>query len=155
MFDGGGMRLVGPWTLDEVTNYLDSKAIPIRLAVLGDQGCPIVASLWFLTINSSIVCSSQKSSRIVECIERKPICGFEVAGDAPPYCGIRGQGDVVLSTQNNQEILRDLAAKYLKKKDQKLQEWLLSRTGTEVTITITPRYLASWDYRKRMGPGTS
>jgi len=58
-----------------------------------------------------------------------------------------------LSTQSNQEILRDLAAKYLKKENQKLQEWLLSRTATEVTIT--PRYLASWDYRIRMGTGTS
>lgn len=153
--NGGEMRIIGPWSLTEIKSYLDGNVIPIRLGVHGGRNYPIVASLWFLRKDLTIVCSSQKKSRIVECLEKQPVCGFEIAGDTPPYHGVRGQGDVVLSSHNSRSNLKDLTAKYLEKNDQKLQEWLLSRSDAEVTITISPSYLTSWDYRQRMATGTA
>ena len=63
----------GPWCLDEINGYLDNSVIPIRLAVQGDTGYPIIASLWFLRQGSTIVCSSQRGARIVQCL-RKNLC---------------------------------------------------------------------------------
>ena len=66
---------------------------------------------------------------------------FEIAGDMPPYHGVRGQGGVVLSFHNSRSSLKESTDKYLEKNDHTLQEWLLSRSDAEVTITISPFYL--------------
>lgn len=91
----------------------------------------------------------------MECLEQQLVCVFEIAGDAPPCHGVRGQGNVVLSSQNSRSSLKYWTGKYLEKNDQKLQEWLLSRSDAEVKITISPSYLTSWEYRQRMVTGTS
>ena len=89
------------------------------------------------------------------CLAKQPVCGLEIVGDTPPYHGVRGQGDVVLSSYNSQSSLKDLTDKYLEKNDQELQEWLLPSSDAEVTITISPSYLTSWNYRQRMATGTA
>ena len=144
----------GPWCRDEINGYRDNSVIPIRLAVQGDTGYPIIASLWFLRQGSTIVCSSQRAARILQCLRKKPVCAFEISGDDLPYHGVRGQGDVDLSYGDGQGDLGKLVSRYLADTNLELQEWLLSRSDSEISIRIEPRNFCSWDYRKRMAQGS-
>ncbi len=83
-------------------------------------------------------------------LEGNSSVGFEISGDSPPYHGIRGQGEAVLTPLNDSSLLRDLLLRYLGSLDSPFAQWLLSRSAEEMIITISPSRLFSWDYRERM-----
>ena len=129
--------------------FFHSK-IPIRIACLKSNGIPVVLSLWYELIDGKIYCATQKSSKIVSYLEKNPNCGFEIAGDKPPYKGIRGEGSVKILSRKGKSILTVLINKYLGKKNSHLSNFLEKNSSTEVAIEIEPKNVVRYDYSKRM-----
>lgn len=145
--------LSGPWSHAQVLEHLERSRVPLRLACGSRDGGPLVASLWFLAERDVLWCATQASARVAQLLWEDPRCGFEVAPDAPPYHGVRGQGRAEIVPEQGDAVLRRLIGRYLGGEDGPLARWLLGRPGTEVAIRIEPRRLLSWDYRARMQGG--
>jgi len=139
----------GPWDIETITRFLDDATIPVRLATNGSSG-PLVQSLWFAPKDLELWCCTQRSSLLTRRLQRDDRVGFEVAGDKPPYRGVRGTGTAHLNDDDVEEVLRRLIARYQGNDTSQLSEWLLSRTDSEVAIRIEPRTISSWDYSPRM-----
>jgi len=89
---------------------------------------------------------------VVRYLERDARCAFEVAPEAPPYRGVRGQGDS--DRRGAARAARCCGiwlVRYLGTADTPLGRWLLARAAEEVAIRIAPGRLSTWDYRARMG----
>jgi nitroimidazol reductase NimA-like FMN-containing flavoprotein (pyridoxamine 5'-phosphate oxidase superfamily) len=144
------MQSKGPWSRAEVDAFLAESRIPIRLAVNGGRGHPLLASLWFVPQNDTLWCATQRSARIARALARDPRCAFEVAPEAPPYRGVRAQALASLHDDRGEEILRLAIARYLGDTSSRFARWLLSRARSETAIALAPRSLFSWEYQKRM-----
>ena len=130
--------------------FLETSRIPLRLACITQKGWPHVLSLWYLYENGSLFCATQKSAKLISHLESSPRCAFEVAGDQPPYRGVRGKGTVLLLPQRGPQMLERLIEKYLAGADTPLGKSLLSRADTEVAIEIRAIRIFAWDYSRRM-----
>lgn len=144
------MRLKGPWSSVAVRAHLAAAVIPLRLAVATSTGTPLPMSLWFLPEADVLWCATRREARLVRLIEADPRCGFEVAGDAPPYRGVRGQGVASLHPERGAEVLRRLLARYGVAPDSRLACSLLAHAEREVAIRIAPEWMTSWDFAARM-----
>ena len=138
------------WNEEEVENHLFQSRIPCRLATMTKDGFPHVMSLWYLYQEGCIFCSVQKKTSIVDWLLQNPQCGFEIASDKPPYKGVRGRGSTNLEIGKSNNVLPLLINRYLGSCESDLAQKLLARPETEVTIRITPNWLTSWDFTKRM-----
>lgn len=149
----GGVQpeLSGPWDMAFVESFLSLSVIPIRVATAGKTG-PLVQSMWFRWRDGLLWCATQDSAVITHRLAADPHCGFEVAGDLPPYRGVRGQGLAEILPAAGPAVLDDLIERYLGGADSGLATWLLSRAEHEVAIAIRPQHMVSWDYRERMRP---
>lgn len=144
------MKIKGPWSDAQIDRYLTTTVIPMRLSALGGNGWPVVLSLWFQWRNGAFWCASNPQSRIVQLLERDGRCGFEIAADAPPYRGVRGQGKATLDRDNGVAELRALIERYLGPEETSFSRWLIERSVGEVAIRIDPIRMMSWDYSARM-----
>ena len=127
-----------------------NSKIPIRLACIKPNGMPSIVSLWYVQIDGKIYCATQKSAKIVSYLKKNPLCGFEIAGDNPPYKGTRGEGTVEILDEKGEEILAILIQKYLGEKESTLSKFLKDNSKTEVAIQISPQKIFNYDYSKRM-----
>jgi len=144
------MKIKGPWSEAEIDGYLKTTVIPMRLSALGSSGWPVVLSLWFSWRDGALWCASNPQSRIVQLLEQDNRCGFEIAGDAPPYRGIRGQGKATLDREHGVAELKALIERYLGPEETSFSRWLIERSAGEVAIRIDPIRMMSWDYTGRM-----
>ncbi len=149
--DPSVIRSTSAWSGDEIETFLTEATIPIRLACLTASGAPLVCSLWYLYEDGALWCATQKAARIVACFEQDPRCGFEVAPESPPYCGVRGQSRVSLSDERGPVVLLRLIDRYLGTRDSRFAKWLIDRRDSEVAIRIEPSWVTAWDYAQRMG----
>ena len=124
--------------------------MPLRLAVNDATGCPLVLSLWFLYDDGAIWCATNARGRFIGHLKREGRCGFEMAGDTPPYRGVRGRGRASLHPDKGGEILERLLSRYGIASDSRLATMLLSRIDEEVAIRILPERFSSWDFSRRM-----
>jgi hypothetical protein len=147
------MRCNGPWSAEEVERFLAASRVPLRLAVHGATGHPVLVSLWFLPEAGRLWCATQRTARVASLLARDPRCALEVAPDAPPYHGVRGQAVASLHPERGAEVLGRLIDRYLGDRSSRFAKWLLDRAGRESAIALTPRRLTSWDYRARMRAG--
>lgn len=136
--------------LDEIRGYLDAARIPLRLACATESGWPVVLSLWFLHRDGRLYCATQASAKVVAYLKNDPRCGFEIAADHPPYCGVRGQAKAALREDIGGEILEKLLLRYLGSLDHPLAIKLLAREETEVAIELEPLQAFTWDFSQRM-----
>lgn len=134
----------------QVETYLEQTRIPLRLACTEPSGWPVVLSLWFLYENGRIYCATRHDARVATYLTQNPRCGFEVAGDEPPYCGVRGQGDAEIDSAIGGEVLERLLVRYLGSTSNALSQKLLAHRDTELAIVITPRSITKWNFTKRM-----
>ena len=148
------MRRKGPWSKNEIERFLQQARIPLRLACNGASGHPVIASLWFLPLDDTLWCATQRTASVVSRLRRDRRCAFEVAAETAPYRGVRGQGLAELHDERGDEILRLLIDRYLENPTSRFARWLLSRARHETAIAIEPSTLLSWDYRERMGDAT-
>jgi hypothetical protein len=140
----------GCWNNTQIATFMDGSCIPLRLAVNDATGCPLVLSLWFLYDDGAIGCATNARARVIGHLAREGRCGFELAGDRPPYRGVRGKGRASLHPDKGGEILERLLARYGIGSDSRLATMLLSRIDEEVAIRIAPERFSSWDFSRRM-----
>ena len=141
----------GPWSVDQVADFLADSVIPVRLGVDAGPGGPLVLSVWFTPEGLELVGATRPTSTLIRCLERRPECGFEVAADAPPYHGVRGRARVELDRAGGATTLDRLLVRYLGGLDSPLAHRLRAAAAEdEVGFRLRPVSLTSWDYRERM-----
>lgn len=140
----------GCWTETQIAAFMHESHIPLRLAVNDSTGCPLVLSLWFLYDDGAIWCATQANARVIGLLAKDRRCGFEVAGDTPPYRGVRGKGSASLHPEHGGAVLKRLLDRYRIASDSKLASRLLSKIDQEVAIRIAPDRFSSWDFSRRM-----
>ena len=144
------MRMTGPWSDARIAAHLSEAKIPLRLACIDKDGWPLVLSLWFTSMEGAIWCASHSSARVLAMLSDDSRCAFEVAGEKPPYRGVRGQGRATLHPERGAEILSTLLDRYDISREGKLGAWLMSRSAEEVAIRIDATWIGSWDFTERM-----
>ena len=150
MAENGTTKLRGCWSNDAIGAYLDASLIPLRLAVHDSTGSPWVMSLWFLYEDGAFWCATNAHAKLVSYLNNHAQCGFEVAGDTPPYRGIRGKGSARLVPERGGDILVRLLQRYAIDPESTLARSLLAKIDQEVAIQITPTRISSWDFTERM-----
>ena len=150
MAEFDNVPITGPWDQYEVTSFLDSTLIPMRIAVNSPSGCPIVLSVWFVREGGNLLGATRPTSTLVKYLENCGECGFEIAPDTPPYRGVRGQAKVQLLPSRGAEVLDTLLIRYLGSNDTKLGARLRINADDEICFQLQPTLLTSWDYQKRM-----
>ncbi len=138
------------WNNQSIAGYLAESFIPLRLAATDSTGCPRVLSLWFLPDADALWCATQATAQVVRFLDQDPRCGFEVAGDTPPYRGVRGTGQASLHPERGEEVLRRLLERYRIAPNSPLATGLLAKADREVAIRIAPSRVSSWDFSVRM-----
>lgn len=145
------MKHKGPWSKNQIEEFLGRVRLPIHLACNGSSGHPVLASLWFVPLEGKLWCATQRSSSVASHLSRDQRCGFEVSVERPPYHGVRGPAIATLHEHRGEEILRTLIDRYLGGSSSKLANLLLARVEQETAIAIDPHAFISWDYAERMG----
>ena len=101
-------RVSGSFDREQVVAFLDEAVIPLRLACVAPSGWPLVVSLWFVRRGDELVCATQRSSSLVRALEHDQRCAFEVAGETPPYRGVRGRARVAIDPDDGLATLAEL-----------------------------------------------
>lgn len=135
----------------ELERFLAKTVVPLRLACLDRDGSPHVLSLWYLFEDGAFWCATSPKAWVVERLRADPRCGFEIAGDHPPYRGIRGKGRAELDPNRGEAVLGALVDRYLGGRDSRFARWLIDRSQDEMAIRIVPSRTSTWDYTRRMG----
>lgn len=133
-----------------IENYLQQTVIPLRLAAADGAGWPVVLSLWYLYEGGALFCATPRLAKVVDYLRSEPRCGFEVAGDQPPYCGVRGRALATIDEQRGLEILERLLVRYVGDIDNPLARSLLGRSVAEVAIRLEPQGMSTWNFKERM-----
>lgn len=134
----------------EIITFMDETVIPLRLACVTESGWPLTLSLWYVYLDGAIYCATQQSARVVHYLEGEDRCGFEIASDLPPYCGMRGQARAVIDPQKGAAVLEILLNRYLHGTDNQLAQGLMSKKNKEVAIRIAPVNITTWNFKDRM-----
>ncbi len=143
-------RVSGPWSPDEASGFLQKSGVPIRLAVNGSTGFPIVMPLWYLWADASFWMAMKPGAGLIRLLRQDGRCGFDVSLETPPYKGVRGRGRAVV-LDDGVPVLRQLLERYLGESSPEFQKWLLARSEDECAVRITPETMVSWDFSRRMG----
>lgn len=143
-------RLENCWNDADIQRFLDSTAVPMRIACNTPAGYPQIVSIWYLYHERRLLGVTHQGSHLMRLIRRDPRVGFEIAVNEPPYCGIRGSGEIEWGKAGTKETLERLVQRYLGDAGSPLARWLLSRADEEMLLTLHPATISSWDYRSRM-----
>jgi nitroimidazol reductase NimA-like FMN-containing flavoprotein (pyridoxamine 5'-phosphate oxidase superfamily) len=140
----------GAWSREEIAAFLDGAAIPLRLACRTPAGDPWMLSLWFRFHDGRFQCATGANADVVRFLEADPAVAFEVSTNEPPYKGVRGRGTATIAPDEGKAVLRALIERYLGDVDAPPGPRLLEAERTEVTITVDPERVHSWDFTARM-----
>jgi len=130
--------------------YLNQARIPIRLSCRTGSGWPVVLSLWYIYRDGLLYCATDAGARVVKYLKNEPRCGYEIAADLPPYCGVRGQARARIDQDLGPEILEALLIRYLGGTENSLAEALLKDVDREVALVLEPVNCFQWDFTPRM-----
>lgn len=144
------MKISGPWSNEQISRFLKSSDLPVRIATGGPHGWPAIVSLWYLYEEGFLWCATTKTARTLRRLGEDARCGFEISTSTAPYCGVRGQGRARVMPERGARVLEKLVDRYLNSRHTPFAHWLLSRSESEVAIRIEPKLLTSWDYSGRM-----
>lgn len=122
----------------------------MRLAFVTPSGWPFVLSLWFLPEGGELLAATRPTADLVRALRADPRCGFEIAGDMPPYRGVRGRAEVTLDNDNGAAVLDRLLERYLGNLQSPLATRLRAVAEDEVSLRLRPISYTSWDYTERM-----
>jgi hypothetical protein len=100
--------------------------------------------------SGALWCASRPGARVIAHLQRDARCAFEVARDAPPYRGVRGQARATVLRDEGERLLGELIDRYLGGRTSPLARRLLAGATDEVAIRVAPTRLITWDYTSRM-----
>lgn len=150
-----GVSRRSAWSFQRIETFLRDYRVPLRLAVKAGSDYPMICSLWFRYRDGQLLCATKGDSTVARRLRADPRCGFELAPNEPPYFGVRGRGRASIASEGAVELLGELIDRYLGGRDSELATWLLRSSEDEVTISIEPEWVTSWDYSSRMAPAAS
>ena len=142
--------LKGPWSHNDIEDYLGKSDYPLRLACCASDGFPRIVSLWYLYREGNIYAVTHRDSKIAGILAANDKTGFEVSPNEPPYFGVRGQARASLSPLDDNPTLVNMLEHFLGDSNPELAKWLLGRSHEELLISLSPERFYSWDYRHRM-----
>ena len=130
----------------ELGNFL-AKPILMNLATVTPDGYPHVVPVWFEHNEGTgefLVSVDQKSKKFRN-LSKSPTAGFSIAENQLPYPAVVGYGNVTITADPENELLKRLTRKYLppEKADNYCQE-LINTRYSSVTLTIKPSWILSW-----------
>jgi len=137
------------WNAARVQAFLEASKIPIRIAA-ADGDYPLICSVWYEYRDGNLCLVSHKASKLAQLLMQQGRCAFEIAPNAPPYCGVRGKAEVTYNPDNAGTTLERMIDRYLGDSNQSLASWLLSRVDDELEFVLSPTWATSWDYGGRM-----
>ena len=144
------VSIEGAWNRAETEQFLDAALVPIRLGCHNPAGGLWMLSLWYRYRDGQIQCATAKSADVVSFLRKNDAICFEVSTNMPPYMGVRGAGRADIEADGGKEALRDLVDRYLGTTEAEMAQWLLAEDREEVTISIEPTRLYTWDFTPRM-----
>jgi nitroimidazol reductase NimA-like FMN-containing flavoprotein (pyridoxamine 5'-phosphate oxidase superfamily) len=147
--------LSGAWNTDETERFLESTAVPLRVACRTPNDEPWMLSLWYLYRDGALHCATGADADVVRYLRHDDRVAFEVSTNDPPYSGVRGNGSATVEPDAGKELLRELLGRYLGGTDSALARRLLSPEREEVRIRIEPARLYTWDFTTRMADAGS
>ncbi len=98
------------------------------------------------------MCATRGGAKVVSYLRAEPRCAFEIAGDLPPYCGVRGQARARIDKSSGVATLKKLLLKYQGGFKTSLAENLLAKSADEVAIILKPINAFQWDFSRKMDP---
>lgn len=131
-------------------SFLSTQCSPVRLAVIDDDGFPIVCSLWFIVDGEDILCASHASAKIIKVLKKNSNCAFEISVNEYPYKGVRGKAVAHLESDAEGVVLGKLLERYVGGSQPGLSKWLLSRSADEYTVRLKIKTMTTWNYSERM-----
>jgi nitroimidazol reductase NimA-like FMN-containing flavoprotein (pyridoxamine 5'-phosphate oxidase superfamily) len=140
----------GPWSRDQLTQFLDDALIPLRLGCRRPDGGLWMLSLWYSFEDGQFRCATGRDSEIARFLRADDGVCFELSTNRPPYMGVRGNGTATLEPDEDKVLLRSLLDRYLGGTDSDLADLLLAEDREEVVIRIEPDRLFTWDFTDRM-----
>lgn len=153
------MKVRGSRSRDDITAFLETQTIPVRLGCQTPSGHLWMVSLWYRYRPEEtdedgddwrLECATSASADVVAYLRENPDVAFEISTNDPPYAGVRGRGTASIEPDPEKEVLRDLLERYLGGTDSELARGLLREDREEVMITIDPAVVYGWDFSERM-----
>jgi nitroimidazol reductase NimA-like FMN-containing flavoprotein (pyridoxamine 5'-phosphate oxidase superfamily) len=141
----------GIWSREETEAFLDSALVPIRIGCHDTRGGLWMVSLWYRYADGQFHCATGSSSDLAAFLRANEQVSFEVSTNRPPYMGVRGNGTARLEPDEDKETLRSLFDRYLGGTESALADMLLVGDRSELTVSIEPDRLYTWDFTDRMG----
>jgi len=145
----------GDWTRERTEAFLESQAIPVRLACHTPAGGLWMLSLWYRYRDGRLECATGADAKVARYLRNDPAVAFEVSTNDPPYRGVRGSGTASLDPDEDKALLRSLLERYLGGTDTPIAERLLAPEREEIRISIDLERVYTWDFSDRMTPRES
>lgn len=140
----------GVWSESEAEEFLQEAVVPARIGCHNPSGGLWMLSLWYQYRDGAVECATSASADVVQFLRKNDEVCFEISTNRPPYMGVRGAGAATVVETGSKDLLRDLIERYLGGTDNEMGEWLLREEREEVTITVDPSRLYTWDFTPRM-----
>lgn len=140
----------GAWSDEEAETFLDAAVVPIRLGCHNPAGGLWMLSLWYRYADDKLQCATSKDADVVRFLRNNDEVCFEVSTNRPPYMGVRGAGQATVEADGGKAVLRALVDRYLGTREVEMAQWLLREDREEVSISIDPSRMHTWDFTPRM-----
>jgi nitroimidazol reductase NimA-like FMN-containing flavoprotein (pyridoxamine 5'-phosphate oxidase superfamily) len=140
----------GVWSESEAEEFLSEAVVPVRLGCHTPAGELWMLSLWYRYHDGGIECATSAGADVVGFLRANNEVSFEISTNRPPYMGVRGTGVATVTEDGSKALLADLVERYLGSTDNEMGEFLLREEREEVTITVDPSRLYTWDFTPRM-----
>lgn len=134
----------------ELRTFLTEALVPLRLGCHHSRDGLWMVSLWYDYEDGLFRCATGRKSDLASFLRKNSAVSFEVSTNRPPYMGVRGNGTASLESDPNKELLRSLLERYFGGTESELADQLLSDEREELTVTIEPDRLYTWDFTSRM-----
>jgi nitroimidazol reductase NimA-like FMN-containing flavoprotein (pyridoxamine 5'-phosphate oxidase superfamily) len=138
----------------EIIKFLLDSKLNLHLGTIDPDRYPNIHPTWYIYDDTKdvILVETAKQSKKTSNLKKNDKIYFCVDDGNPPYKGIRGKGNVRISSdpQRNLPIAEKIMLKYLGSTDHPMAKILLEnvRNGNSVILEIKPKYYSTWDYSR-------
>ena len=138
----------------EIIKFLLDSKLNLHLGTIDPDRYPNIHPTWYIYDDTKdvLLVETAKQSKKTSNLKKNDKIYFCVDDGNPPYKGIRGKGNVRISSdpETNLPIAEKIMLKYLGSIDHPMAKILLEnvRNGNSVILEIKPKYYSTWDYSR-------